>query len=299
MHSNATIYHTIDWLNVTTPYKLDKRYPRYYKHDFIESNGGHGYTICREYLDGRREYMNPDRPDMGVHTQYSGQTIKNLCELHEITPYGIVAHHLKSQCKFTRVDLTLDCHNTGLDMDKIEQMIKERKWICRASEQSVLRMKKTLVKGDTIYIGRGSKYRYLRVYDKAGEMGLQQDWKRLELQCNTRTADTTLRAVMDAQDKGDTIASLIRGFCDFPEYRTWAMILGFHDIKVKVEAPEEPTTLQWLLKTCAPSLARMIALHGYVIKDDFEEALRVELLKFHSKVRVDPEHLYDEGIDNE
>jgi len=73
--------------------------------------------------------------------------------------------------------------------------------------------------------------------------------------------------------------------------------MGYKDIQVKIDEPKEPDTLKWLLTTCAPSLARLIAIHGTQFKDEFEEVVRQELLKFHKNIRVDEDQFNHGRVD--
>lgn len=295
MKSDAQINHTIDWINVTIPNAQKLKYPSFFRRDFIECNGMHGYSVGKQFLDGRREFSNPDRPDMGTHIQFSGGTIKLLDEMYDTTPYNLVGFYSGMQHKFTRFDVAIDCHNTGLDMDRLESEIADKKVSCRSKKYE--RTYDILTRGGTIYIGRGSKYRYLRIYDKAEERKLPigNDWKRIELQCNTKTANQTAERLYKSKQRARDAQALVKGYCDFTDYRIWNMIIGNEYATVKTPPSDDPKTMQWLLKTCAPSLARLMLFHGQSVRDEFNKTVDAELMKLHSKVLHDRDVSVDAG----
>lgn len=221
-----------------------------------------GYTVSRRFVDGRIENSNPDRPDMGRQVIYGGDTIRNMQKLYGIKPEAILRWYHAKAANFTRVDFALDCHDTGLSGEQLGLRLQKGKVKTNVPLSNCILTTNFSGSGWTIYIGKGSRYKFLRIYDKAAEQKIKGDWIRIELQCNARTANKAVSGYLDASHKAGYVQALIRGFADFPDYRTWVMITGYRDVKISVPDDDLPQTLKWLLNQCAPALGKLAAIHG-------------------------------------
>lgn len=88
----------------------------------------------------------------------------------------------------TRIDIAADLRDTGVTVQDI--------YYAHSKEQPKERKKKTFItsaRGDTFTLGSRQSNKYLRVYDKAAEQGLSEDWIRVELEYKGDTAPTALK----------------------------------------------------------------------------------------------------------
>jgi hypothetical protein len=124
---------------------------------------------------------------------------------------------------------------------------------CKTSAQLSPRYDDPRDKGYTQYIGKKTSQIYLKLYDKAEEMGIIGDHTRIELTVRQGRANRAAREVVQGTD----YRRLVVAFADFPQWRQWNKAMAANPVKL----PKEQTignTEKWLLDSCAPALARVI-----------------------------------------
>src|SRR5688572_10673513 len=109
--------------------------------------------------------------------------------------------------------------------------------------------------GYTQYVGRKASEIYLRLYDKAAEMGKNEDWARVEIVIRGKRAARAAEQIIQDVD----FRSLVRGYCDFTSWDNWNEIMHAEAIELPADRSSS-NTLNWLFSSAAPSLAREMAL---------------------------------------
>jgi len=234
--------------------------PEILTQNFVECRAFHGYTVGSLYEDGRVLMTNPARPEMGAHLTWDGDALGRC----PVDPIDLIKWLYNAKATFTRIDLAIDFINCNLQPEQATKEINNGRIKTRAQQFPFW----ADAKGDgyTQYIGKKSSESYLRIYDKAAEMGIQQDHTRVELVVRHTKAQAAASAIV----RGHDFRGMVVSFADFAEWREWRA--AFQVPEVKLPAERKPTNTQkWLLDACAPALAREIVLSG---NSDFYEKFK-------------------------
>jgi hypothetical protein len=274
----------IDWLGIT--YKEDVKLPgtgeragtarmtdvqtfaRYagIGRDLPVGKGGMGYKLSLEREDGLRIYYNTDTERMGVHVSHPGLAMNN--GYHGFDSQQVLEWHLVQGGRVTRLDVAVDV-NFEIDVGGL------RKSVLDGSAITNVRSVPTLIESDgrTLYIGRRSSEKMLRIYDKAKESGLAGTLWRVEFETKGRAAERLARAI---KDEGlETVPQYIKGFFHAPNVETWCRLIG-ETVSTNVIASEKKrsNTREWLLGFVAPIVAKRS-----LIEDGFYEEFDGEVRK--------------------
>jgi len=237
----------IHWLEVTFKRIEDKKLPESLPQEGTECYPLHGYNTGTKFSDGRMEFTHSSRPDMGLHIQWDGTSLDDS----SVSPLDIVKFLLSAGAKFTRIDLAVDAHNYNLRPQQATIEIEEKRYVCRARKAP--HWGDALQPGYTQYLGTNASEIHLRIYDKAGEMGVAGDWTRVELVCKGFRAQKAAEAVL----RGTDFRALVTGFARFTAWKEWGEIMVADAVALPAEKKETATDL-WLLNQCAKTLARRL-----------------------------------------
>lgn len=239
----------IDWLEGTFKGENFASLPQSLPHNFVETSGFHSYTYGERFEDGRLHLKNEARPEMGEHIIWSGEA----CDNCPVDIVSLVNHLISAKFSFTRIDLAIDAINFNLRPQRATKELKLDRCKTRAKKSD--RNDDPRVEGYTQYIGRKASEIYLRIYDKAAEMGVDADHTRIELVVKGRRAEVAARQIVQSVD----YRAMVRAYADFPSWRQWRTIMDVEPIKLPSHR-KETATERWLLETCAPALARTVFL---------------------------------------
>ena len=176
--SETKLSNTIDWYSFTCDVP---KYPKNATVKCVElEHGLYGYSAGVEFLDGRIELVNPSRPDMRIHIQYTGSALLSCQNDYDISPLSIVCIVAPNE-RVSRVDLAIDIRDGSLDIPALAKMVKEKTAVSLATKSMFI--SSLDAPGATLYIGAPKAKQRLRIYDKAAEQGLDnEEWTRIELQ---------------------------------------------------------------------------------------------------------------------
>lgn len=241
---------TIDWIS-STWIKSHPVYPASWPIESVETSGANNYSMGQRFTDGRWQLENPSRPDMGIHVIISGSTIAELMAIGA-SQKDIV--NFASQGRISRFDVAIDLYDHHIDLNALKTAFQ--KGYCRTratTARDTSHWKKG--QGSGCYIGYyGSNH--MVIYDKAAELGLKDTTRwRIEVRYKKQKA----RAAAEAYLNGANVRSLIKSFAHFYKIDWWCSIFDTEPMPLQVER-KDSDTWKWLLKSCAPSLAREIAL---------------------------------------
>jgi hypothetical protein len=260
----------IDWLEVTFKKGTPINLPSILSQNFVETKAFNGYTTASLYSDKRVLMTNADRPDMGNHIVWNGEA----CGLCPIAPENLIAHLFKVGASFTRIDLAIDLINCNLHPSQATEEITNGRVKTRAQQFPFWADAKG--KGYTQYIGKKASEVYARIYDKAAEMGVEQDHTRVELIVRHGRANHAAFAVSNGSD----FRGMVLSFVNFEEWGEWSKAMDVPEIKLPKEQ-KLGNTEKWLLEACAPALARTILLNpeaGFFEKFTDEVTRQIEQL---------------------
>lgn len=202
-----------------------------------------------------------NRLDMGINVLLTGSVLKNY------DWKSVLEHCFRYYGHVARVDLTIDARDYGLSIEKCHKLIMGKKAITKARNATLVQSKT----GTTCYVGSRSSDRFLRIYDKAGEQGIENaDWKRIELELAGDKATWACEQILQAGPQ--YIPGIIRAFIDFDGYAPWMKIMG-QAVPADVDSMKHTTdTQKWLLETVAKSLAKQLELDPS-FEFEFQEAV--------------------------
>lgn len=265
----------IDWISGTFINHESVSYPENLNTDAIECNPMNGYNRGARYKDGRFELWHTNRPEMGVHFIWSGETLRNM----QVEPLESLKHVIKHGATITRLDLAVDCVNCNLRPSDATEAISKGEVKTRAKQFPLWHDAKA--KGYTQYVGKKASEVFCRIYDKASEMGIDGDYTRVECSYGGKKAKVAAQLVA----KGADIRGLVRAFVDFPEWRQWGEIMVLPPIAVLGEK-KQTNRRKWLIEQVAPAIAQELELDF----DDefwfeFVDAVRLERENVKSRIK--------------
>jgi Replication initiation factor len=246
---------SIDWISVTFPKGTKCTYPDILSKNRVECRALNSYNVGAKYEDGRIELTHTTREEMGTHVICSGETLRNM----PVSPESLVKFWWTAGARFKRIDIAVDAKNWNLKPETAKFLVSCGAVQTRAREFP--HWADTVKKGLTQYVGKKSSEAFARVYDKASELALDEDWTRVEAVFSGERASSAAATIVQGID----LRALVRGFVDFPAWGVWLAVMEAKP--VKLQADKKPSrTKEWLLKQCAPALAKELELDG---SDDF------------------------------
>lgn len=160
---------------------------------------------------------------------------------------------VESNWKPTRIDIALDVWNEGVS---VEDWYEAWMNVHADNLQKSIKFLKS-PRGDSFYVGSRHSETMLRIYDKAKEQGLANDWIRLEAECKgSRAITITPKILADLQSTAMLHVMLL----SLPKYAPAQEIEEFAHgeiIRWDYEVKSKDSTLKWLRDVVAPSLAKL------------------------------------------
>jgi len=253
----------VDWIEGTFKRGVPVTLPQTLTQNFVETRAFNGYTVGSLYEDGRVLMTNPSRPEMGVHLVWNG----DACGGIPIPPKELIIFLLNARFSFTRIDIAIDLINCNVAPEQATEEIKNGRCKTRAQQFPFWANAKEV--GYTQYIGKKASESYIRIYDKAAEMGVQQDHTRVELVVRHTKAQSAAIAI----ERNADFRGMVVSFAHFPEWDEWCNAMEVPEVKLPTER-NETRTRKWLLDTCAPSLAReMMLKDGIKFYENFKSVV--------------------------
>lgn len=179
-----------------------------------------------------------------------------------------------SAWEFTRVDYAVDVR-----LDKPAPTLA-RDWYNDVGDRAVLSRG-----GDTLYLGSRKSGNFGRIYDKSARygdgLGAGAVW-RFELEAKRVQARRLAVAWQKAENKTHHVVGVVAY-----QMKKWGVGLPLQGVRVRQEVvvKQEDNTVQWLRRTVAPSVARLVAagregevLSALGLVDVVNEIVRQEML---------------------
>ena len=240
---------SIHWIEGTFKGLETLNMPTILSQTYVESKAKHGYTTGSTFSDGRKLWENTDRPEMGKHWVWDGQSCDNCPK----DPVSLVKMLHCFGFSFTRLDMAIDCFNFNLDPR-------------RATKEIELGNIKTLAKdfpayldakhpGYTQYVGKFTSEIFLKLYDKAVQMGVPGDHTRVELSVTGKRANKAAREII----RGTDYRRMVVSFANFTKWNEWREIMAVDPVKLPKEQTQGNTE-KWLFDSVVPALAKAIFL---------------------------------------
>lgn len=238
-----------DWIAFTVQFYKQIQWPIFISEEWKQIPPIAHFASGQENKQGLRLYWSPSRPQQGKHVILSGSVLdlmrdKILDLLHWI---------MSQEYKVTRIDFAINVINSDFNPHNASYHLDRGQ--CKTRAKKATTWDDRLSAGFTQYIGRKSSPIFVRIYDKAAEMGCDFNWVRIEIVYGAFKAKKALETYLQVGD----CRGMVRAFCDFPQWRKWKSVMDFPLTPVVV-ARKITKTREWLLGQVAKSLAKEMTL---------------------------------------
>jgi hypothetical protein len=154
-----------------------------------------------------------------------GQALEHCREALGVKIPEMIAYFQAEGWHVTRLDLAVDTTNEKINPQYVYDRLCSPNVVCKAKDKNPVMGKSKIglpgnVNGEgmTVYIGRRSSARMMRVYDKSAEVAEKTGGEighktRFELECKQEIADVLAAEI--ARDGESVIPSILHGFIDF------------------------------------------------------------------------------------
>lgn len=272
----------IDWISATFKNTLNDAAIRnalsfgFPRKAWTETTPRYGYKHALQHPLGHMVMFNPGRPEMGVHIQMGGRSLREMAAGgHDAVK--MLAWVSEQGGRVTRLDLAIDVKDEPIDLIALATCprVKDapgsaRKWSQVQGSDG----------GQTVYVGSRQSEKFLRVYDKRIESGqLDRAWTRFELEIKGDTSRVVAAEFLGLPD-GDRSA-YIRGVMRAmfnPDDKLFQSIMDAPTVLVSAGKQTDDNTLEWLLQTVSKTLAKTILRRSDVdVWAEFAHAVNAQM----------------------
>lgn len=255
----------IDWLSITVFDRkdVDEILPGARWH--YVGSGHHGYkTAFEDSESGARVETDSPISGMDTHLTIPGSALHVARLWHDAADDGILQSARSVGARTSRIDLALNIHQGRLTVLDFFSAYKTGDLKTAARKGYFVEGIGGDRAGDTLYFGSPKSSRQCRIYNKAAEQAIVdgESWLRLELALRDLRAKSIVAASKDNSVASITAATLA-DVVDWSNSEYRQSLAGefadIHPLKRK-----RPAVEKWLLKQCAPALARV-----YNVKPEF------------------------------
>lgn len=172
----------------------------------------------------------------------------------------MVSWALSRAKKITRLDVAVDVRDPRADPTDVLHLWKRGDVGTPARQVSeaatyVNDPVRGIVKTPTVYVGTRDSERMVRVYDKAGQLGISGTWVRVELQARDEQAMALARAIRNV-GVPDAARAAIRGYCNIPKLAWYTEALTGPAVELDKVERKETNTDRWLREVALPALQK-------------------------------------------
>lgn len=207
---------------------------------------GYAYVVSAADRPGLCVMASEPNAPMGVHVSWSGTALR------EVEPRSVLRSALAAGATVRRIDLAVDIPEALNPFDLWTDL--------EFGHAATSSRKHQLIQSDggwTVYVGSRTSDKFLRIYDKQAEAGLDYPLTRIELECKSDYAEGIAQHV-DAEGYNN-FPAIIRAFCDFPENARWTDHLASPTLSAGIPKKEKTSdTRRWLMESVAPALAKIL-----------------------------------------
>jgi hypothetical protein len=256
------------WIAFTVPFYKDVNWPDFIDQNWKEIRSIRNYNKARENTQGIKEFWHDTRPSQGKHIIVSGSTLDRMAE----NVISVLEWIALAEFHVSRIDLCVDATHTNLNPHNASYHLVKRQ--VKTHARAIPEWQDKWVGGFTQYIGKKTSETYVRIYDKASEMGVDFNWTRIEIVFQGDRGTPALKAYL--QNK--SVGALVKSFVDFPRWRKFQYVMGADKVHIFVP-PKQTNTRIWLMESITLSIAKEMAMedsHEFWL--NFVQKIREEYL---------------------
>ena len=256
--------------------------------------------LCHEFFGGIHLYHG-GRDDAGVELSGAGCRMLETCNGNSFDWIGLFSYIREQgdEMNVSRLDVAGDDKSGGLNLDRITQQTRQRKYICKARRC-------VWMAGDEeeVIFGASSSSTRLRIYNKALERGVPGPWVRVEFQLRDEAADSFLANLLAREGRiGETYGGVLLNYLryttsvpGFPETNYnrldtvgwWDKFVGtaqkIKNIKVGGLEYNYFNLESFVIRQCAGALKAYVDVHGGDVGPLLEVISKARLSKKHEEL---------------
>lgn len=207
---------------------------------------GYPYVVSAADSPGIRVMATEPNARMGIHVSWSGSALR------EVNPMAVLKMAERQDGKTTRIDLAVDVPE-AMNPHSLYSRLEKKEAVTSSRTHQKIQSNT----GWTVYVGSRTSEKFLRIYDKQAEAGLDKPLTRVELECKGDYAEGITAYVL--KHGYYHFPEIIRAYCDFPDYPVWVEHLTYPIVFEGVPKIEKRSdTKRWLMESVAPSLAKIV-----------------------------------------
>ena len=203
--TDVKISDCIDWLRYTVSSSMEQSnmlppIPSIQPTGEIVGRGFYGYDRAKPLEGGGFMMWHTEKPEMKICIELPGQALAELrrdgFEVEDILEYN---HNQRlPELTYNRIDAAVDIKNAGVEVFDLWKEIEKKRVKMKARKARFLRSWEGELNADTVEVGsREGSPRFLRVYNKAAQMGMSGvSWARIELELKKKRGNVFARSVM-------------------------------------------------------------------------------------------------------
>jgi DNA relaxase NicK len=225
---------------------------------FVARGGTHGYAVAYEQIDGVVVAWNRPLQSNGLYISYPGAALEHMDWL------SFLDRLLALGARVSRLDLASDLVGKHINLEEWYQKVRNGDAVTNARRHRLVQSES----GATLYIGSRSSERFLRIYDKAGQEGVDMDWFRAELELKGGAAKGVARYLQQKRSL-EEVPAIINAFFRL-RCSDWDEWMETDHSAVIYSTKTRSNTADWLLNSVAPALARHLEKDAGFIEDFIE-----------------------------
>lgn len=276
--SEGKFLYSVDWLRYTVPYllPLSECVPdgEPFQPSGVVVRPQPNYNAAASLWCGRVDW-NTERPELKRLVTFTGSDLAGLLAVGENIS-GLLGYVARLQAvNVTRLDFAVDVRGMGARPEHLKDAFEAGKGITGAQSANFVAGRKRNGErtGETLYVGSRSSDKFLRVYDKAAQMGLDGDWIRVELELKGDAAKNALLSMVQFGIVA-TGKELLRSYWRDTGVEWYEMaIMG--DEGAYVEPVGRPVSKRekWLLEQVIPALGTELRRGNQRVRWAFQKLL--------------------------
>lgn len=255
---------TLDWLAFT--FKEDTHEAATWISLYASDNASmaiaptNGYRAAYRAKNGIVVQWNTDREEMGYHVVIAGSAIRHILGDYELDQTALVQTVIDAGGSITRLDLAKDVQGIAISLDKIYQAMERGEHSGTARKFAQIH---SLNGGNTIYVGSRQSEKFIRIYDKASESGLQgQLWIRYELETKGMVARALANLLCKDGNFVGAFDEITRHMVDLQYIRDYRLFYPVESVPVGIPKQEKQSDREkWIESQVMPAVVKHYVEH--------------------------------------
>lgn len=213
----------------------------------------HGYDTAFRTKDNVVCSWHSSREEMGVHVIIPGSSIATITRKHNINQWALLKSVIDAGGLLTRLDIAKDVQEVTINLRAIWEKIRKKEY------EGTARTTSAIESGDgaiTIYVGSRQSERFIRIYDKAAQLGITDGrWKRYEIECKGMVARALGCLLVDGDRWGGAFDAMALAMVSIPNSQDYQAFFPRGVALVSIPKIEKTSDREaWILSQCLPAI---------------------------------------------